>query len=156
MFVVLFGIVMVMIGDVGKCFIVIFEDINMVIMCFVIIIMNLVLYGVYVLMVKFFFIIGGEIILSLVKYFFLVFGVLIFYGLVIYLVLLKVFLGLNFVILMKKMCDVVLFVFSILSSSVILFVIMEMVKNKFGVGNLVLLFILLLGVIINMDGMVIM
>lgn len=125
-------------------------------MCLVIIIMNFVFYGVFVLMVKFFVIIGVEIILGLVKYFFLVFGVFILYGLVIYLVLFKIFSGLSFLMLFCKMCDVVIFVFSIFSSSVILLVIMEIVCNKLGIGNFVLLFIFFFGVIINMDGIVIM
>lgn len=156
MFVVLFGVVMVMIGDVGKCVVVFFEDLNIVIMCLVIIIMNLVLYGVFVLMVKLFVSIEFGIIVSLVKYFMVVLVVFIIYGLVIYFVLLKMFSGLSLVMLFIKMCDVVLFVFSILSSSVILLVIMEIVCNKLGVGKFVFLFMLFLGVIINMDGIVIM
>lgn len=156
MFVLLFGVVMVLSGKVGKCVVIVFEDLNIVILKFVILLMNIVFYGVFFLMVKLFIIIDFKFIISFVLYFGVVVFVFLIYGFVNYSILLKVLIGLNLVMFLKKMKNVCLFVFSILSLSVIMFIIFEIVSKKFGVYNLVVLFMVFLGVIINMDGIVIM
>ncbi|MCW8091990.1 dicarboxylate/amino acid:cation symporter [Alteromonas sp. ASW11-130] len=155
-FAVLFGIAMAMVGDAGKRLASFFEDINTVILRLVTIIMNLAPYGVFVLMAKLFATIGLETIASLAKYFVLVLAVLAIHAFVTYPVLLKVFTGLNPLMLFKKMREAALFAFSTSSSSATLPVTMETARNKLGVGKSVTSFSLPLGATINMDGTAIM
>ena len=155
-FAVLLGIAMAMTGDAGKRLAAFFEDVNTVIMRLVTIIMNLAPYGVFVLMAKLFATIGLETIGGLLWYFFLVLAVLVIHALVTYPVLLKVFSGMNPLILLQKMRDAALFAFSTSSSSATLPVTMETARNKLGIGKSVSSFTLPLGATINMDGTAIM
>ena len=155
-FAVLLGVAMAMTGDAGKRLAAFFEDVNTVIMRLVTIIMNLAPYGVFVLMAKLFATIGLETIGGLLWYFFLVLAVLVIHALVTYPVLLKVFSGMNPLILLQKMRDAALFAFSTSSSSATLPVTMETARNKLGIGKSVSSFTLPLGATINMDGTAIM
>ncbi|MDC8831287.1 dicarboxylate/amino acid:cation symporter [Alteromonas gilva] len=155
-FAVLLGVAMAMTGDAGKRLAAFFEDVNTVIMRLVTIIMNLAPYGVFVLMAKLFATIGLETIGGLLSYFFLVLAVLVIHALVTYPVLLKVFSGMNPLILLRKMRDAALFAFSTSSSSATLPVTMETARNKLGIGKSVSSFTLPLGATINMDGTAIM
>ncbi|AXR06279.1 dicarboxylate/amino acid:cation symporter [Salinimonas sediminis] len=155
-FAVLLGIAMAMCGEAGKRVANFFEDINTVIMRLVTIIMNLAPYGVFVLMAKLFATIGADMLGSLTTYFLLVLGVLVLHALVTYSVLLKVFTGLNPLILFEKMRDAAQFAFTTSSSSATLPVTMETARNKLGIGKSVSSFTLPLGSTINMDGTAIM
>ena len=155
-FAVLLGIAMAMTGDAGKRVAAFFEDLNTVIMRLVTIIMNLAPYGVFVLMAKLFASIEIGTIFSLVKYFLVVMVVLVIHGTFVYALILKLFSGLNPVMLLTKMRDAALFAFSTSSSSATLPVTMETARNKLGVGKSVSSFTLPLGATINMDGTAIM
>ena len=155
-FAVLFGIAMAMTGDAGKRVGRFFEDINTIIMKLVTIIMNLAPYGVFVLMAKLFATVGTDMLGSLAKYFFLVFFVLIGHALITYPTLLKLFTGLNPLILLRKMRDAALFAFSTSSSSATLPVTLETARYKLGVKPTVSSFTIPLGATINMDGTAIM
>jgi Na+/H+-dicarboxylate symporter len=155
-FAVLFGIAMAMTGEAGKRISSFFEDINTVIMKLVTIIMNLAPYGVFVLMAKLFATVGSDMLSSLAWYFFLVFFLLIGHALVTYPILLKLFTGLNPLILLRKMRDAALFAFSTSSSSATLPVTLETARYKLGVKPTVSSFTIPLGATINMDGTAIM
>ncbi|MBT0587217.1 dicarboxylate/amino acid:cation symporter [Alteromonas oceanisediminis] len=155
-FAVLFGIAMAMTGDAGKRIANFFEDINTVIMKLVTIIMNLAPYGVFVLMAKLFSTVGADMLQSLASYFFLVFFVLIGHAVITYPTLLKLFTGLNPLVLFRKMRDAALFAFSTSSSSATLPVTLETARFKLGVKPSVSSFTIPLGATINMDGTAIM
>ena len=73
-----------------------------------------------------------------------------------YAVLLKLLAGLNPMLFLRKMRDVVLFGFSTSSSNATIPVTMETVNQKMGVSNTVSSFTIPLGATINMDGTAIM
>ncbi|WP_099035888.1 dicarboxylate/amino acid:cation symporter [Lacimicrobium alkaliphilum] len=155
-FAVLFGVAMAMAGSAGDRLGKMFEDLNKVVMRLVTILMNLAPYGVFALMAKLSATIGFDTFASLVKYFFLVLFVLAVHGLVTYPVLLKVLLGMNPLMLLRKMRDAALFAFSTSSSSATLPVTLETARNKLGINNSVSSFTIPLGATINMDGTAIM
>lgn len=155
-FVILVGIVLNNMGESGKCIGVIFEDMNIIVMKLVEFIMWLVFYGVFFLVVKVFVEQGLDILKGLSVYMFCVVFVLFLYLCGIYMGILMLVVKFNFMIFMKKMCVVLIFVFSIVSSVVIMLVILGIVEKKLGVKNLIVFFIIFLGIIINMDGIVIM
>jgi Na+/H+-dicarboxylate symporter len=155
-FALLLGVAMALSGDAGKRIGRFFEDINTVIMKLVTMLMNLAPYGVFALLAKLFATMGIGAILDLGKYFFLVIAVLLIHAFVTYPLLLKVFTGLNPLILLKKMREAVLFAFSTSSSSATLPITLETAKFKLGVKSPVASFTLPLGATINMDGTAIM
>ncbi|MFT2091044.1 dicarboxylate/amino acid:cation symporter [Paraglaciecola sp. 2405UD69-4] len=155
-FAVLFGIAMTMTGETGKRLTSVFDDLSVVIMKLVTILMNLAPYGVFVLMAKLFATIGFDTIASLLKYFLLVLFVLMVHAFVSYPIILKVFSGLNPVILIRKMRDAAIFAFSTSSSSATLPITMETATKKLGVKSSVASFTVPLGSTINMDGTAIM
>lgn len=155
-FAMLFGIAMAMSGDAGKRIGNFFEDINVVIMRLVTIIMNLAPYGVFALMAKLFATVGADMLGSLAKYFFLVFFLLVGHALITYPALLKVFTGLNPLIMLRKMRDAALFAISTSSSSATLPVTLETARYKLGIKPTVSSFTIPLGATINMDGTAIM
>ncbi|MFT4940321.1 MAG: Na+/H+-dicarboxylate symporter [Paraglaciecola sp.] len=155
-FAVLFGIAMAMCGAPGKRISELFEDLNSVIMKLVTILMNLAPWGVFALMAKLFSVIDPIKIIDLAKYFFLVLFVLFLHATVSYSIILKVFTGLNPLILYRKMRDAALFAFSTASSSATLPVTLETATKKLGVSKSVASFTVPLGSTINMDGTAIM
>jgi Na+/H+-dicarboxylate symporter len=155
-FAVLFGIAMAMTGAAGERLGEFFEDLNRVIMKLVTILMNLAPYGVFALMAKLFATIGFDTIASLLKYFLLVLLILGIHVFITYPILLKLFSGLNPLILIKKMRDAAIFAFSTSSSSATLPVTLETATIKLGVSNSVASFTIPLGSNINMDGTAIM
>lgn len=155
-FAVLFGLAMAMTGAPGKRVAALFDDLNAVIMKLVTILMNLAPYGVYALLAKLFTTIDPSSIASLIWYFGLVLLVLAIHLTVTYSLILKIFAGLNPIVLFKKMREAALFAFSTSSSSATLPVTMETATKKLGVGNSVASFTIPLGSTINMDGTAIM
>ncbi|WP_340679656.1 dicarboxylate/amino acid:cation symporter [Paraglaciecola sp.] len=156
-FAAFFGIAMAMIkGDSGARLRTFFDDLNEVIMRIVTIVMNLAPYGVFALMAKLAATTDIEVFQGLTKYFFLVLFVLLIHATVTYPIVLKLFSGLNPIILLKKMRDTAIFAFSTASSSATLPVTIETANKKLGVKNSVASFTLSLGSTINMDGTAIM
>jgi Na+/H+-dicarboxylate symporter len=156
-FAAFFGISMAMIkGDSGARLRTFFDDLNEVIMRIVTIVMNLAPYGVFALMAKLAATTDFEVFQGLTKYFFLVLFVLFVHALVTYPIVLKLFSGLNPLILLKKMRDTAIFAFSTASSSATLPVTIETANKKLGVKNSVASFTLSLGSTVNMDGTAIM
>lgn len=155
-FAVLFGVAVSLAGESGKRMASFFNDANEVIMKIVIIIMNLAPYGVFFLMAKLAATINIGDIFAIAKYFFLVFFLLIAHALVVYPVLLKLFTGLNPIILLKKMKNTAVFAFSSSSSSATLPITMNTARFKLGVNRPVSSFTIPLGATINMDGTAIM
>ncbi len=155
-FALLFGIAMALVGKSGDRLKGLFEDFNEVIMKLVVILMNLAPYGVFALMAKLFTETEFDTIYSLGKYFLLVFGVLILHGLVIYSLILKSLTGLNPLIFLRKMREVMIFGFSTSSSNATMPITLETVTKRLGVHNSVGSFTVPLGATINMDGTAIM
>lgn len=155
-FALLFGIAMSMCAEAGERLRVVCEDINTVVMKLVVILMTLAPYGVFALMAKLFATVDYDIIGALLKYFLLVIFVLLLHAFVSYPVLLKLFAGLNPIMLFRKMRNAALFAFSTSSSSATLPVTLETARRKLGVKNSVASFTVPLGATINMDGTAIM
>ena len=155
-FAVLFGFAITQAGERGQRVTSFFQDVNEVVMKMVTIIMAIAPYGVFALIAKIAATMGLGAFESLAKYFFLLASVLIFHGIVTYMVLLKLFTGLNPVMFMKKMRAAQLFAFSTSSSAATIPVTMEAVTKRLGVNNSVASFSVPLGATINMDGTAIM
>lgn len=155
-FALLFGIAMAMSPQASDRLRPILEDINTIVMKLVTILMGLAPWGVFALMAKLFATIEFALIGNLLTYFLLVLFVLILHGLLSYPILLKLFTGLNPLILLKKMRNAALFAFSTSSSSATLPVTLQTAREKLGVKNSVASFTVPLGATINMDGTAIM
>ncbi|MCD8546940.1 MAG: dicarboxylate/amino acid:cation symporter [Aeromonadaceae bacterium] len=155
-FALLVGVAIAISGEAGERVAGLFNDLNVVIMKLVTIMMNIAPYGVFCLLAKLFATQGFEAIRSLASYFLVVLGVLLLHGLICYPLLLKLLSGLNPLLFIRKMRDVVLFGFSTSSSNATIPVTMETVTKKMGVSNGVSSFTIPLGATINMDGTAIM
>lgn len=155
-FALLLGIAIALSGEAGERISQLFSDFNVVILRLVTILMNLAPYGVFCLLAKLFYSIAWSTLANLAIYFILLVVVLIFHALVVYPLLLKLLTGLNPVIFLKKMKDVVLFGFSTASSNATIPVTLHTATKKMGVNNSISSFTIPLGATINMDGTAIM
>ena len=155
-FALLFGISIAAAGKPGEKLADFFESTNEVMMKLVALLMNIAPYGVFCLMAKLFTVIELSAIASLAKYFVLLLSVLLLHVAVTYCLFLKVFTGLNPLMMLRKMEDAAMFAFSTASSNATIPVTMETATHRFGVSNQVASFTIPLGSTINMDGTAIM
>ena len=155
-FALLFGLALNLAGDIGKLAVRFFEDINAILMKAVAILMLLAPLGVFCLLGKIFADIGLSTLSNLLQYFLVVLFCLLFHGLVIYPTLLRFFGGLDPVIFIRKLRDVLLFSFSTASSNATIPVTLKTMTQKMGVSPEVASFVVPLGATINMDGTAIM
>lgn len=155
-FSLLLGIAISLSGDRGKRVMEAFSSLNSVLLKLVLMIMQLVPYGVFFLLASLFAKMGFQAIAQLVGYFFAVIVILIIQLFIIYSLILS-FLGrLNPVIFFRKMYAAMIFAFSVSSSLASIPVVLETVEARLGVKNAIASFVIPLGATINMDGTAIM
>jgi Na+/H+-dicarboxylate symporter len=155
-FAMLFGMGMTLSGAPGKRILVVFNDLNEIIMKMVMMLIELAPFGVFCLLTKVFAQQGFNAIAPMAKYFFTVVGVLLFHCFVFYSLLLKVWGRLSPIKFFKKYSEVMVFAFSTASSNATIPVNMEVVEKKLGVHNSVASFTIPFGATVNMDGTAIM
>lgn len=150
-----FGIAIIKAGEKGKGVASGIASVNHVMMDLVHIVMSLAPYGVFCLIAKTFAEQGIEAILPMAGYFFTVIAALVLHFFGTFSVLFMVF-GLNPLIFIRKMRDVLLFAFSSASSNATIPVTLETVETKLGVDNSIASFVVPLGATVNMNGTAIM
>jgi Na+/H+-dicarboxylate symporter len=152
----LFGFAMTLAGDPGRRLLVVFEDLNRVILRLVTLLMEVAPYGVFCLLAKIFAVQGIGAIVQMLGYFSVVLGVLLLHALVTYPTMLKLLSGLDPRQFLRKMRAPLSFAFSTASSAATIPVTLETVEDELGVDNSVASFTIPLGATINMDGTAIM
>lgn len=155
-FSILFGVAMTMSGKSGQRVLVVFQDMNKIVMRLITIVMNLAPYGVFCLVAVLFAKSGVAILGSLLGYFFTVLVVLALQCFITYPMMLTLLARLNPITFFKKMYSAMLFAFGVSSSNASIPVVLRTVKEKLGVDNSVASFVIPLGATINMDGTAIM
>jgi Na+/H+-dicarboxylate symporter len=155
-FSILFGLALTLSGERGRNLLVIFNDLNSVILRLVMLLMTLAPYGVFCLIASVFSIHGLGAILPLAKYFFVVLAVLLVHGLLVYPAMLKLLAGLDPLTFYRNMRDPIVLAFSTASSNATLPVTLENAEHRLGVHNSIASFTVPLGATINMDGTAIM
>ena len=155
-FVILFGIAMLMCGDVGKQIAETAEKLNEVMMKVVTLVMDFAPYGVLCLMIKTFSEQGIGLIVPMIGYFSVVIGCLLLHGLGTFTLLITFLAKLNPITFIKKMRPAQIFAFSTASSNATIPVTLQVVEKRLGVNNSTAAFTIPLGATINMDGTAIM
>lgn len=155
-FVIVFGIAMLMAGDVGKQLAEAAEKLNEVMMQVVTLVMDFAPIGVFFLMAKTFAEQGIGLILPMIGYFSVVIVCLLLHGLGTLSLLLSLFAKLNPIVFLKKMRPAQIFAFSTASSNATIPVTLQVVEKRLGVNNITASFTVPLGATINMDGTAIM
>lgn len=156
LFAILLGLAMTLSGKSGERILVLFQDLNEVVMKIVTMVIRVSPLGVFCLIAKVFSEQGFDAIMPLAKYFFTILFVLLIHLGVTYPVLLKVLGKLSPIIFIKKFNEVMFFAFSTASSNATIPVSLEAVEKRLGVKNSVASFTIPLGATINMDGTAIM
>lgn len=133
-----------------------FQDVNEVLMKFVVIVMWTSPVGVFCLIAKVFAGQGFDAFVPLLKYFFTVLFVLLLHLFVVYPTLLKTLTRLSPFQFFKQYREVLVFAFSTSSSNATIPVNMEVTEQKLGVHNKIASFTIPFGATINMDGTAIM
>jgi Na+/H+-dicarboxylate symporter len=154
-FAILLGIVINNSGESGKRVATFFQDLNNVIMRFIVLLMKLAPYGVFCLMALLFIKLGFNVIFGLLGYFLTVLLVLILHVVIVYGFILKR-AKLSPILFFKKLYSVIIFSFSVSSSVAAIPITMECLKNKLGLSNSVVAFVIPLGININKNGTAIM
>jgi Na+/H+-dicarboxylate symporter len=152
----LFGFAMTLAGAPGRRLLVVFEDLNHVILRLVTLLMEVAPYGVFCLLAKIFAVQGVGAIVQMLGYFCVVLGILLVHGLVTYPTMLRLLSGLDPWQFLRKMRAPLSFAFSTASSAATIPVTLETVEDELGVDNSVASFTIPLGATINMDGTAIM
>ncbi len=155
-FVILFGIAMLMCGDVGKQIAETAEKLNQVMMKVVTLVMDFAPYGVFCLMVKTFAEQGIGLILPMIGYFSVVILCLLLHAFGTFTLLITFLAKLNPITFLKKMRPAQIFAFSTASSNATIPVTLQVVEKRLGVNNSTAAFTVPLGATINMDGTAIM
>ncbi|ONI40896.1 sodium:dicarboxylate symporter [Candidatus Epulonipiscium fishelsonii] len=155
-FAVLLGFILASQGDEVRHIANNFNQWNTIMMSMTMVVMKVAPIGVFCLVAKTFTEIGLGGFLPMIKYMLCVFGALAIHGLIIYMLMLKVFTGRSPSIFLKKMVPVMAFAFSTASSNATLPLTIETLNKKMGVSKKIASFTLPLGATINMDGTAIM
>ncbi|GAB4114525.1 MAG: dicarboxylate/amino acid:cation symporter [Wenzhouxiangellaceae bacterium] len=155
-FALLIGIAITMAGSAGERTRRFFDDFNVVIMKLVTIVMHFAPYGVFALIARMSYSLGGEVFANLAVYIALVLAMLLVQMLVTYPLLLLLFARLQPLQFLSKMRSAWLFAFSTASSNATIPVTMTTLEKRIGVHNSVASFTVPLGATINMDGTAIM
>jgi Na+/H+-dicarboxylate symporter len=152
----LLGLAITLAGDAGKRVLVLFKDLNEVVMRLVMLLMHFAPYGVFCLVATVFAEQGLEAIGPLAQYFCVVLGVLLLQAFVTYPTLLRTLGRLNPLPFYRKMRDPIALAFSTASSGATIPVTLEAVEHRLGADNSIASFTVPLGATINMDGTAIM
>ena len=155
-FALLFGLALSHAGAAGGRISSFFADLNEVMMKLITMVIQLTPYGVFCLMVKLGATVGWVEIGKVLAYFLTVASALILHGLVVYPTLLRILVGVNPLVFLRKMREPMLVAFSTSSSGATLPVTLRTVEHRIGVNNNVASFAVPLGATINMDGTAIM
>ena len=155
-FALLFGLALSHAGAAGSRISSFFADLNEVMMKLITMVIQLTPYGVFCLMVKLGATVGWVEIGKVLAYFLTVASALILHGLVVYPTLLRILVGVNPLVFLRKMREPMLVAFSTSSSGATLPVTLRTVEHRIGVNNNVASFAVPLGATINMDGTAIM
>ncbi len=155
-FALLVGIAMAAVGKKAEHLVVVFKNLEAVLIRLVLMIMQLAPYGVFCLLATQFSRVGLSLIGHLLGYFLVVVLVLLIQLFGCYSLLLGLFGRLNPKIFFRKMYQTMLFAFSVSSSSASIPLVLNTVKQRLGVQGSIASFIVPLGATINMDGTAIM
>lgn len=155
-FALLLGVAIAAVGEKGKPIAALFESVNQILLHLILLIMRTAPYGVFVLLAKLFATLGFQVFVELLGYFFLVLLVLAIQFFGCYSLVLMLLARLNPLIFFRKMYAVMLFAFSVSSSSASIPLVLKNIRERLGVSNSVASFVIPLGATINMDGTAIM
>lgn len=133
-----------------------FSQFNDILMEMTMVVMKVAPFGVFALIAKTFSEIGFGAFSSLFKYVLAVLAALAIQCFIIYMILLKIFSGLNPIIFIKNFFPVMEFAFSTATSNATIPMSIEILEHKMGVSKKVSSFTIPLGATINMDGTAIM
>ena len=154
-FALLFGFAANLAGERAKSVVMLFRDLNEVILKMVMLVIELAPIGLFALLARTFATQGLEIFLPLAGYFLLLAGTLLLYLLVGYPLVLRAF-GLNALGFLAGMRPPMTFAFSTASSAATIPVTLNALTRRLGVPNSIASFTVPLGATINMDGTAIM
>ena len=155
-FALLLGVVLAKAGSKAGNIKDLFSQFNGILMEMTMIVMKAAPFGVFALIAKTFSEIGFGAFSSLLKYVIAVLAALAIQCFVIYMILLKVFSGLNPIIFIKNFFPVMEFAFSTAASNATIPMSIEVLEHKMGVSKRISSFTIPLGATINMDGTAIM
>ncbi|HBC58514.1 MAG TPA: dicarboxylate/amino acid:cation symporter [Gammaproteobacteria bacterium] len=156
LFSILFGICILMTGEMGAPLISTVERLNEVMMRMVLLIMSLAPIGVFCLIARTFYQQGIELILPMIGYFGTVIATLIIHAAVSYSGLLLILARLNPALFFRKIRNAQLFAFSTASSNATIPITLRTTEYRLGARNSIASFTVPLGATINMDGTAIM
>lgn len=156
LFALLLGIVLAKLGEKVNVVAEFFQQFNDIMNEMTKLVLKFAPYGVFCLIMRTFAGMGMNAFLPLIKYISGVYLALIIQCVVVYMLLLKGFTGLNPVRFLKKFAPVMGFAFSTASSNATIPMSIETLEKKVGVSNRIASFTIPLGATINMDGTAIM
>lgn len=155
-FVVLFATGLIAVGERARPIVVLFDQLNEVMMQIVKLVMHVAPYGVFALMAKTFSTHGPGLILPMMGYFGSVVAILLLHTVGTLMLLLKLLGRLDPKQFMRKIRGLLIFAFSTASSNATLPVTLSTAEKRLGINNSIASFIIPLGATINMDGTAIM
>lgn len=156
LFALIIGIILAKMGEKTAAVSNFFSQFNEIMMEMTMMVMSLAPFGVFCLIAKTFSGIGFDAFLPLLKYMFGVILALIVQCFVVYMLMLKIFTGLNPIKFIKKFFPVMTFAFSTATSNATIPLSIDMLDEKIGVSRKISSFTIPLGATINMDGTAIM
>lgn len=155
MFSLLLGVTINVSGDSGRKIAAFFADLNVVLMKYIMILMQVVPYGVFCLLAILFIEQGLALILGMLNYFIVVLLVLFLHLLGTFSAILRLS-GLSPKVFFKKMYAAILFSFGVSSSNASIPIVLDTIENKLGVNKAIASFVIPLGININKNGTAIM
>ncbi len=156
LFALIIGIILAKMGEKTAAVSNFFSQFNEIMMEMTMMVMFLAPFGVFCLIAKTFSGIGFDAFLPLLKYMFGVVLALIVQCFVVYMLMLKIFTGLNPIKFIKKFFPVMTFAFSTATSNATIPLSIDTLDEKIGVSRKISSFTIPLGATINMDGTAIM
>lgn len=155
-FVVLFATGLIAVGERARPVVVLFDQLNEVMMQIVKLVIHVAPYGVFALMAKTFSTHGPGLILPMMGYFGSVVAILLLHTVGTLMLLLKLLGRLDPKQFMRKIRGLLIFAFSTASSNATLPVTLSTAEKRLGINNSIASFVIPLGATINMDGTAIM
>ena len=152
LFALIIGIILAKMGEKTAAVSNFFSQFNEIMMEMTMMVMSLAPFGVFCLIAKTFSGIGFDAFLPLLKYMFGVVLALIVQCFVVYMLMLKIFTGLNPIKFIKKFFPVMTFAFSTATSNATIPLSIDTLDEKIGVSRKISSFTIPLGATINMDG----
>ena len=156
LFALIIGIILAKMGEKTAAVSNFFSQFNEIMMEMTMMVMSLAPFGVFCLIAKTFSGIGFDAFLPLLKYMFGVVLALIVQCFVVYMLMLKIFTGLNPIKFIKKFFPVMTFAFSTATSNATIPLSIDTLDEKIGVSRKISSFTIPLGATSNMDGTAIM